>query len=544
MKTALDLRTDLRASRRWGLIAFVAFALPALVAIWCVPHFTTQDGPLHLLNAHITLELFKQPAAFDHLYAVNWYPLPYWAGHLLLTALLSLVSERVADRTLMTLTSLGLATALVWLRWRVAGWRGMAVMAPLAVLLSLNMLWLLGLYSFLLGVCVMAITLGLWWGWRERMSLRPALVLALLLIAGYLSHPISLGLTVVALTVLALATPGANRRRLVWTAASLLPLAPLALIYQRLMQSGGQVQVAWDGLESTISPRAWLNYARGVDFLQLRADAGCLPFSEQGARWFAHAGPSQIVQVVILVLLIVTCFTMRDGAGRERRGWLLLALLLFALAACGPTSFGDAHGGILRERILLVAMAASIPAFAWRARPRLVQLCGVSLLVAAAVQVAFVWDYALYSNRVVADFLAAKPFVGISQRVEAIQIETPCPYRANPLHNLASAFGVGTGNVVWNNYGPCLYYFPVRFADAATSRLAMDLSNAGIFRFKSYDEHEHLLWYEKLLSESHERIDALVVVGAHAEVDRINAAWYGTTPVFERGAVRVFRRTF
>src|SRR5581483_8974922 len=109
MKTALDLQTDLQASRRWGLIAFAAFALPALAAIWGVPNFTTQDGPLHLLNAHITLELFKQPAAFDHVYIVNWYPLPYWTGHILLTGLLSLVSERVADRTLMTLTSLGLA---------------------------------------------------------------------------------------------------------------------------------------------------------------------------------------------------------------------------------------------------------------------------------------------------------------------------------------------------------------------------------------------------------------------------------------------------
>jgi hypothetical protein len=138
--------------------------------------------------------------------------------------------------------------------------------------------------------------------------------------------------------------------------------------------------------------------------------------------------------------------------------------------------------------------------------------------------------------------MAAKPFVGIGQRVEAIQIDTGGPYRANPLHNLSSALGIGTGNVVWNNYGPCLYYFPVRFADTAVSRQALDLSNAGVFRFQLYDESEHLIWYEKLLSESHEQIDALVVVGAHHEVDRINAAWYGPEPIFQTGAVRVFRR--
>ncbi|HEY9232255.1 MAG TPA: hypothetical protein VIS78_08910, partial [Blastocatellia bacterium] len=237
-------------------------------------------------------------------------------------------------------------------------------------------------------------------------------------------------------------------------------------------------------------------------------------------------------------------FTMRRGEGRERRGWLILAMLLFMLAGFGPASFGDAHGSILRERILLAAMAASIPALDWRARHPLVQVCGLSLIVAAVVQVAWVWDYALYSNRVVTDFMQAKPFVGTNQRVEAIQIDTAGPYRANPLHNLASTLGIGTGNIVWNNYGPCLYYFPVRFADQETSRLALDLSDAGIFRFKSDDEREHLLWYEKLLSQSHEQIDALVVVGANAEVDRINAAWYGAAPIFQQGVVRVFRRAF
>lgn len=541
MKTA-DLFSDSQSSRRWGLLVFAVLAVAALAAIWSVPYFIAQDGPLHLLNAHITLELFKQHSVFDNLYAVRWHPLPYWAGHLFLTGLLSLVSERVADRTLLTCTSLGLASALVWLRWRVAGWPGMILVAPLAVTLSLNMLWLLGLYSFLLGASVMTVTLGLWWVWRDRMGAMPALGLGLLLIIGYLTHLVSLGLTVFALAVLALATPGVSLRRLGWTAAGFLPLAPLAVIYHRLMQSGGEVQAAWYGVDSVFSPRAWFNYARSVDFLQLRAESAYLPFSLHRSDWFAYVGPSQIVQALIPLLLIVTFFTMRQGQARERRGWLILALLLFAAAFFGPDSFGDAHGSILRERILLMAMAASLPAMALGANRPLVKACGLGLMFAAVVQVAFVWDYALYSNRVVTDFMQAKPFVGTGQRVEAIQIDTSGPYRANPLHNLSSTFGIGTGNIVWNNYGPCLYYFPVRFADQNISRRALDLSNVGVFRFNAYDESEHLVWYEKLLSESHEQIDALVVVGSHREVDRINAEWYGPEPVFQTGEVRVFRR--
>jgi len=347
---------------------------------------------------------------------------------------------------------------------------------------------------------------------------------------------------VIALLILALATPGVSRRRLGWTAASMLPLAPLALMYHRLMQSGGEVQPAWWGVENFLSPRAWFNYAAAVDFLQLRSERECLPFSLGHSRWFAYVAPSRIAQVVMMLLLIVTFIAMLRGQQRERRGWLILALLLFAFAFFGPDTFGDAHGSILRERILLVALAVSIPLFNLRVARPLVGFCAVLVTLTAAVQVAFVWDYALYSDRVVADFMKAKPSVGTGQRVEAIQIDTGGPYRANPLHNLASALGIGTGNVVWNNYGPCLYYFPVRFADSEVSRRALDLSNVGVFRFKLYDESDHLAWYEKLLTESRGEIDALIVVGSHEEVDRINAEWYGPEPIFQSGDVRVFHR--
>ena len=39
----------------------------------------------------------------------------------------------------------------------------MPLVALLAVLLALNLTWLLGFYSFLLGACLYPITLGLWW---------------------------------------------------------------------------------------------------------------------------------------------------------------------------------------------------------------------------------------------------------------------------------------------------------------------------------------------------------------------------------------------
>ncbi|HST21211.1 MAG TPA: hypothetical protein VLR90_08860, partial [Blastocatellia bacterium] len=228
---------------------------------------------------------------------------------------------------------------------------------------------------------------------------------------------------------------------------------------------------------------------------------------------------------------------------RERRGWIILSLLLFVGAWVGPDNFGGAHGGILRERLLLMAMATSVPAFKLVSKRWTVRTCAAGLMIAAIMQLAYLWDYALFSNQVVGDFMQAKPYVGKGQRVETIQIDTGGPYRVNPVHNLSSVLGIGTDNIVWNNYGPCLYYFPVKFTDDTVSRRALDLSDVSVFRFKNpfFDERKHVQWWSELLSETHNEIDTLVVMGSNSEIDEINAQWYEREPVFQAGGVRVFR---
>jgi hypothetical protein len=530
--------------RRRGLSVFGILILPVLIAIWFVPWLVTQDGPLHLLNAHIMGELLKSHSPFGELYSVRWDPLPYWGAHMCLTGLMSLLSDRTADRILLTITSVGLASAIVWLRWRVAGWEGMAIIAPLAVILSLNMLWLLGLYSFLMGACLMLVTLGAWWGWRERMGPAQASVIAALLVLGYLSHLVSMGLTAFGLVVLALTTPGSNwLRRCGWTAASFVPMIPLAVMYHRVMQTVEAVSPSWYGLKDSWSLTEWFNYARGIDFVVLRSIKNTPPFADNEADWFAFFTPTLWVTIAVVVLLVVTLLARGDSFVRERRGWIVLSLLLFAGAWVGPDNFGGAHGGILRERLLLLAMATSVPAFKLDSGRWVVRACAAGLMIAAIMQLAYLWDYALFSNRVVGDFMQAKPYVGKGQRVETIQIDTGGPYRVNPVHNLSSVLGIGTDNIVWNNYGPCLYYFPVKFTDDAVSRRALDLSDVSVFRFKNslYDETKHLQWWSQLLSETHGEIDTLVIMGSNPLIDEINAQWYEREPVFQTGDVRVFR---
>src|SRR5262249_56109534 len=76
-----------------------------------------------------------------------------------------------------------------------------------ATLLAMNVTWLLGFTGFTLGACLFPITLGFWWPRRDRLGAVGVAGLWVLLILGYFCHLVSLGLTVLGLAVLALATP-------------------------------------------------------------------------------------------------------------------------------------------------------------------------------------------------------------------------------------------------------------------------------------------------------------------------------------------------
>ena len=231
-----------------GWCIVVGLLLPTLVAIWTIPGFVTQDGPAHLYNAWILARSFDPASPYRAYYEVRWQLLPNWAGHLVLAALVRLVPPWTADRIMMTTTLLGFPLALVWLRWKIQGDRGLAGACLLAVILALNFLWLMGFASFLLGCCVLPITLGFWWSHRDRLTLWPMGGLAALMVLGYACHLVSLGLTVIGLATLALFAPPQSPAQDCWrhrlrragrTALGCSPLMVLGIVYLRLSRAGG-----------------------------------------------------------------------------------------------------------------------------------------------------------------------------------------------------------------------------------------------------------------------------------------------------------------
>src|SRR5262249_12006925 len=145
-------------------------------------------------------------------------------------------------------------------------------------LLALNFTWVLGFTSFLLGACLFPITLGIWWSGRDELSARRIAALAALLVLGYFCHLVSLGLTVLALLVLAMAAPlpdereGSWRRRLsrlTLTSLSFIPLVALGFCYLRLARRGGPMHPLWENRFDPFSVQSWADRLGWVDPLTM-----------------------------------------------------------------------------------------------------------------------------------------------------------------------------------------------------------------------------------------------------------------------------------
>jgi hypothetical protein len=548
-----------------GWLLVTGLLLPILIAIWTVPGFSTQDGPTHLYNAWILSRSFGPDSPYQAYFQVRWQPLPNWAGHLALAGLVRVVSPGTADRIMITMTLIGFAVALVWLRWKVRGEEAMPGTCLLIVILAPNFLWLLGFTSFLLGCCVLPITLGVWWSGRDCLGTGRLVTLAILIILGYFCHLVSLGLTATGLGVLAFFAPARDKtetgweswfRRLGRTAASLLPLVLLGFIYLRLSRQGGPMNPHWPNLTSPDVLTAWGARLGWVDPLTLSKKV-VLPFTECTSALFAGFAPAVWLCLAILTSLVGSIWASltearldRSQSSSERPNpeqrvarrhtrsvWMFYGALMLLGGVFGPDSLGSWHGEYLAQRLVLLGLAALVPAFDIPLETRWGRLAAGCLVVAFGLQTVIVWDYAFHCKETTVQFIGASKLVGRGQRIAPLLTAIRSRFRANPLLHADSWLGVGTGNILWSNYEARYYYFPVQFRPGLDRPDPQDFERLSLTSDPRPGETCVQLW-KQLLSRHASAIDRVVAWKSDPSLDAITGRWYEL--IAERGDVRIF----
>ncbi|WZO98745.1 hypothetical protein EP7_000333 [Isosphaeraceae bacterium EP7] len=526
-----------RLRGHWPLVAAVLLAmLPALAAPLLVPGFVTQDGSAHLYNAEILTRTLRGDPEFSPYYEVRKEPLPNWSGHLLTMAMLAAFSPTWADRLLIVAMALGPALAFARLRASVAGDGSPWMVAAVSAMLALNITWLWGFNSFLLGVCLFPLTLAFWWSRRDRMGPGAALALASLLILGYFCHLISLGLTGLGLVTLCLATPGLDRRRLTWTIAGLAPMVPLALFYRSMTRrAASPFMPDWQYLSTPFSPRAWLAQVGWVDPISL-ASRVTLPFVPGTSRFYGLLTPVVPFGLAVAILAASTLWRRRS---LRVSPWAVLGGFLCLAGFVGPDSFGEAHGQYLPQRVMLLGLVALLPWLDLAVDSPARRLAAALLALALVVQTATIWDYAGRSARTAGVFQssAVREAVGKGRRVGTLLTDIKSPFRGNPVLHADNWLGLGTGNILWSNYETRHYYFPVQFRANLVRPPAYDFEAVALL---GDDPAARARRWLELIDRYAPVIDVLLVWGDDPALDEINARWY--EPVYREGPLRVLRR--
>lgn len=524
--------------------------LPTLHTIWNVSGFVTQDGPAHLYNAQILLESLRMgpDSPYARAYEPRWQILPNWAGHAVQMGLLAVFAPRSADRMMMTLTLIAPIAAALWLRWRVAGPPGFVRATVVILVLGLNLTWLLGFHSFLLGLTTGLVSIGVWWGSGgcKGITWGRTAALAVLLVIGFFCHPISLGLTVLCLVILPRRIGPPDRwRHLRMSLIAMLPLVPLGTAYLLQIGHGGKVAPMWETAGFPLRPSAWPAQFFWADPLTLsRKDR--LPFLESTSRLHAALAPVFWLAVGLGLCGVSAWLARRAQVHSTRwRTWILLMIALVLGGAVAPDTLGPSHGNYLPQRVVLFGLfllAATLPLVANRGAARVCLQLGTAMLVVALVmQSAFVRDYAIASNRLTNEFLAVSSFVGKGQRVATILTQPRGPYRSNPLLHVDNLLGVGTRNILWSNYEADHYYFPVRIRDGVPHPPVGEFERISLMDDPADAGKRAALW-DDLLEQHHDDIDVVVVRGSDLGLDAVTERYYALVANWPGNPVRVWRR--
>ncbi|HKV06503.1 MAG TPA: hypothetical protein VJ725_00095 [Thermoanaerobaculia bacterium] len=183
-------------------LLFTVLVLLHLVPLWAFPYFPSQDGPGHQAVAHILRE-YDQPGEglLREYYLLNRGFIPNWFIFFLLEKGLAFVTVPVAEKVLLSLYVILLPVSARF-ALRAVDPRG-SPLAFLAFPFVYNHLFHLGFYNFCFSLAVFFFTVGFWWKRQDRWGPGPVAGLALLLLWAYFCHPVSLGMTLVAIFTLA-----------------------------------------------------------------------------------------------------------------------------------------------------------------------------------------------------------------------------------------------------------------------------------------------------------------------------------------------------
>lgn len=334
------------SGKRFHLYAFVVLLLLNLLYIWQQTYFLTSDGPTHLYNSKILLDLFKgnQSDLYHRYFNIQLHADPNWFTHLFLAVLQLAFKPLIAEKILLSLIVLLLPLSVLYMVKRFNPDKATA--AILVFPLTFHFLLYYGFYNYCLGIAAAFLFVGLWLQLRQR---KIALQLICLITAGlllYATHILGWLIAGAILFGVFVANARFNYRNLkqLWLPVSLAAVLPigLSLYFAQTHQQDAQhypqtMSVMWRAFSSLEVLRMFDPWEQKVAtffvaFLTLLLLANLYVRIRAGVQ--LNAEDSLLLAALILLLLyfIQPAFISMGGFWIGRFSWLPWLLLVAWLA--------------------------------------------------------------------------------------------------------------------------------------------------------------------------------------------------------------------
>lgn len=379
-------------SKKTELIFLCAFLVVAVIPFWLIRYIPSLDGPQHLYNARLILELLRENEFISAFFRFNPVVTGNLASQYLLAFLMVIFPAWLAEKLLLSAYAAGMIFSFRYFVRSSGSREGLAWM--LIVPFVFTNLFLLGYYNFSLAFIPFFIALGYWM--RHEQALKPIniFVLGLVMIFLYLAHAmvfIFLGLVVLLyftfdllLIIMSkhpggLNLPGLARRVFSLFLASV-PAIVLCAIYLGMLMGMKE-----DIPETTASEPA-------------KTLAGILKLSVLvGFHRGRESGPDLLLAAVLLAMVIISFLLWLRKAWAEglilhqinpgQPRWFFISMAVLALALFIPDSLVT---GSMTMRLIILFFYMIVTWLSLANYPKVVAVTAVIITLGA-----FTWHRAV-----------------------------------------------------------------------------------------------------------------------------------------------------
>jgi hypothetical protein len=419
------------------------FSVVYLAVFWTCEYFPTQDGPSHVYNTWVLLNL--EPGSFyGRFYQAEWSLVPNWLGGAFLYATAFVVGPLMAQKLLLTVIFVVFVVGFACLmKGRAEALPPSALLGPLFITgFALHM----GFFSYCLGLAMVPWVWMLAYRARDKTSGKAPWVIGGLLVLGYLAHVIALCAMLMGLFVMML-TPGgraSKRCRAVMLAASLPALCML-----------GWYLASFAGTNTQRLP-----FTNLVDKL----------FSLTALDGLFTIGIVVAIPITIVVLLRLLSAGKKD----DLMPWLVLAFV--ALCAYLILPNGSTGHWFLSDRLSVLPWLALMPLMSAKAARGQI---GAGVLFLAVVSTIYASTAGTLDDRV-------GDYVALGEKMDSESVLLPLDFDPDknsssvsfrPFQHAAGFIGLNRNIVDISNYEAQTDHFQVRLKEHLVGRLKERLSH-------------------------------------------------------------------